>query len=60
MTVLASLDRNLTRRLAQWDEGRGFAAIRQDWSARALGLGGSVTAKVGATADERHLRRPRG
>lgn len=46
-TVLAFLDRHLTRRLTQWDEGRGFAAIRQDWSVRALGLGGGVTAMVG-------------
>ena len=47
-SVLAALDQHLTRRLEQWDEGRGFVAIRQDWSARALGLGGKVTAMVGA------------
>lgn len=47
-TVLASLDRHLTARLAQWDEGRGFASIRQDWGTRALGLGSDVTASVGA------------
>lgn len=46
-TVLTALDRHLTRRLAQWDEGRGFATIRVDWSARALGLGRGVTATVG-------------
>lgn len=46
-TVLTELDANLTRRLAQWDEGRGFAAIRTDWAARALGLGGCVTAASG-------------
>jgi len=45
--VLAKLDEKLSRRLAQWDEGRGFAAIRADWAARALGLGGSVTATSG-------------
>ena len=42
-TVFAALDSTLTRRLAQWDAGRGFASIRADWSARALGLGGSVS-----------------
>lgn len=42
--VLAALDAALSRRLAQWDEGRGFASIRADWSARALGLGGTVSA----------------
>ena len=46
-TALKELDASLTRRLAQWDEGRGFAAIRDDWAARALGLGGAVTATSG-------------
>lgn len=46
-TVLASLDASLSRRLAQWDEGRGFAAIRADWADRALGLGGAVSATAG-------------
>lgn len=45
--VLAELDASLARRLAQWDEGRGFAAIRTDWAARALGMGGAVTATSG-------------
>lgn len=45
--VLAALDASLARRLAQWDEGRGFASIRADWGARALGLGGGVTATSG-------------
>ncbi|MEI7600583.1 MAG: biotin--[acetyl-CoA-carboxylase] ligase [Aestuariivirga sp.] len=47
-SVLAELDASLTRRLAQWDEGRGFAATRADWASRALGLGGNVTATTGA------------
>jgi BirA family biotin operon repressor/biotin-[acetyl-CoA-carboxylase] ligase len=46
-TVLTELDASLTRRLAQWDEGRGFAGIRADWAARALGMGGHVTATSG-------------
>ena len=45
--VLAALDAGLARRLAQWDEGRGFAATRADWAARALGLGGQVSAQHG-------------
>ena len=47
VTALQHLDTSLTRRLAQWDEGRGFAAIRDDWAKRALGLGGAVTATSG-------------
>ncbi|MCA3554218.1 biotin--[acetyl-CoA-carboxylase] ligase [Aestuariivirga sp.] len=47
-SVLAELDASLARRLAQWDEGRGFAAIRAAWAAHALGLGGKVTAMAGA------------
>ncbi|MCA3562449.1 MAG: biotin--[acetyl-CoA-carboxylase] ligase [Aestuariivirga sp.] len=46
-TVLKELDASLVRRLAQWDEGRDFTSIRADWSACALGLGGSVTATSG-------------
>lgn len=45
--VLAELDRSLVRRLLQWDEGLGFAAIRSDWAARALGLNGEVAATAG-------------
>ena len=42
--VFTTLDTALTRRLAQWDDGRGFASIRSAWSERALGLGGGVSA----------------
>ena len=45
--VLAELDRSLTRRLALWDEGRGFPAIRAAWAERALGIGGTVSATAG-------------
>lgn len=45
--VLDELDLSLARRLAQWEEGRGFASIRSDWAARALGIGGPVTATSG-------------
>jgi BirA family biotin operon repressor/biotin-[acetyl-CoA-carboxylase] ligase len=46
-TVLRELDRCLAQRLALWDEGRGFPAIRQAWGERALGLGGQVAATAG-------------
>ena len=46
-TVLDKLDASLTRRLSQWDEGRGFAEIRNDWASRALGIGGTVCATAG-------------
>ena len=49
--VLRALDRSLKQRLAEWDEGRGFAAIRAAWETRALGLGGAV----GATAGTKQL-----
>ncbi len=32
----------LVNRLAQWSNGEGFAATRQDWMARALGVGEAV------------------
>jgi len=48
-SVLAGLDRSLARRLGQWEEGRGFASIREAWAERALGLGGAVTATAGTT-----------
>jgi BirA family transcriptional regulator, biotin operon repressor / biotin---[acetyl-CoA-carboxylase] ligase len=46
-SVLQELDASLSNRLMIWDESRGFAAIRRDWSERALGLGASVTAIAG-------------
>ncbi|WP_373502407.1 biotin--[acetyl-CoA-carboxylase] ligase [Aestuariivirga sp.] len=46
-SVLQELDSNLSNRLKLWDEGRGFSLIRKDWAARALGLGGHVTATLG-------------
>lgn len=46
-TVLSELDRNLSRRLQAWDEGRGFNLIRDAWRMRALGVGGEVSATAG-------------
>jgi BirA family transcriptional regulator, biotin operon repressor / biotin---[acetyl-CoA-carboxylase] ligase len=33
----------------QWDEGRGFGAIRERWLERASGLGGAVSVRVSGT-----------
>ncbi len=46
-SVLRELDASLSKRLKIWDEGKGFANIREAWSARALGLGEAVTATAG-------------
>ena len=37
-TLFRALSRTMTLRLAEWDRGRGFAAIRTAWLARAMGL----------------------
>jgi BirA family transcriptional regulator, biotin operon repressor / biotin---[acetyl-CoA-carboxylase] ligase len=37
--LFATLSRTMLVRLTQWDRGRGFAAIRGDWLARADGVG---------------------
>ena len=36
----------MQRRLAQWDRGRAFAAIRTDWSKRAAGLGQTLRVRL--------------
>lgn len=38
-SVFAPLSAAMVTRLAQWDRGAGFAAVRADWLARAGGLG---------------------
>jgi len=38
-TLFAALSAAMRQRIAQWDQGRGFAAIRTDWLARAAGRG---------------------
>jgi BirA family biotin operon repressor/biotin-[acetyl-CoA-carboxylase] ligase len=38
-SVFAPLSATMVARLAQWNRGAGFAAIRADWLARAAGLG---------------------
>ncbi len=41
-SVFAGLSAAMTTRLAQWDRGAGFAAIRDEWLQRAFGLGKAV------------------
>jgi BirA family transcriptional regulator, biotin operon repressor / biotin---[acetyl-CoA-carboxylase] ligase len=44
--LLAALSGAMQRRLAQWDRGRAFAAIRTDWSKRAAGLGQTLRVRL--------------
>lgn len=44
-----SLAAAMTRRLAQWDRGAGFAAIRADWLAHAAHRGQRLAIRTGAT-----------
>jgi BirA family biotin operon repressor/biotin-[acetyl-CoA-carboxylase] ligase len=40
--LFAVLSHTMIERLAQWDRGRGFAAIRSAWLAQAAGVGGPI------------------
>ena len=42
----AALAAALARRLAQWAQGQGFAAIRADWLKRAAGLGADIRVRL--------------
>lgn len=46
-TLLGMLAESLWNRLAIWDEGRGFAAIRQAWLERCAGLGRAISITTG-------------
>lgn len=46
-SILPILDARLSSRLAMWNEGRGFSAIRAAWTQRAAGLDGKAVAKTG-------------
>lgn len=46
-TLFAPLTAAMTARLAQWDRGAGFAAMRTDWLARAAGIGKPIRVKSG-------------
>jgi BirA family biotin operon repressor/biotin-[acetyl-CoA-carboxylase] ligase len=42
------LSRTMLTRIAQWGRGQDFAAIRADWLAHAVGVGGDIRVAVGA------------
>jgi BirA family biotin operon repressor/biotin-[acetyl-CoA-carboxylase] ligase len=44
--LLAALSRAMMVRLAQWDRGSGFAAIRAEWLAHAAGIGGDIHVRL--------------
>jgi BirA family biotin operon repressor/biotin-[acetyl-CoA-carboxylase] ligase len=44
--LFRALSATMAARLAQWDEGRGFAATRADWLARAAGRGAEVRVRL--------------
>jgi len=46
-SLFAPLSGAMAPRLAQWDRGAGFAAIRADWLARATGVGKPIRVKTG-------------
>ncbi|HEY7663260.1 MAG TPA: biotin--[acetyl-CoA-carboxylase] ligase [Xanthobacteraceae bacterium] len=46
-TLFGVLTDRMRARIAQWNAGAGFPAIRLDWLARAVGVGESVCARLG-------------
>jgi BirA family biotin operon repressor/biotin-[acetyl-CoA-carboxylase] ligase len=46
-SLFPPLSAAIVARLAQWDRGAGFAAIRGDWISRAAGIGKTVRVKTG-------------
>jgi BirA family biotin operon repressor/biotin-[acetyl-CoA-carboxylase] ligase len=44
--LLQTLRRVMAARLAQWDRGAGFAAIRTGWLARASGIGADIRVRL--------------
>jgi BirA family biotin operon repressor/biotin-[acetyl-CoA-carboxylase] ligase len=44
--LFAALSRTMMVRLAQWRRGEGFASIRADWLARAVGIGGDMRVRL--------------
>ena len=44
--LMNALAAALARRLAQWAQGQGFAAIRADWLKRAAGLGADIRVRL--------------
>lgn len=44
--LFTALMQSMQRRLAQWNEGAGFALVRADWLARAYGLGQDIRVRL--------------
>jgi BirA family transcriptional regulator, biotin operon repressor / biotin---[acetyl-CoA-carboxylase] ligase len=44
--LFMALSQTMRRRLAQWEQGAGFAQIRTDWLARAVGLGETIHVRL--------------
>jgi BirA family transcriptional regulator, biotin operon repressor / biotin---[acetyl-CoA-carboxylase] ligase len=44
--LFRALSGAMARRLAQWDRGAGFEAIRADWLARAAGVGSAIRVRL--------------
>ena len=49
--LMRALARAVRARLAQWDAGSGFAAIRAEWLSHAAGIGGDILVRL----DDREL-----
>jgi len=45
-TLFAALSAKMLERIAQWNAGEGFSAIRADWLARAAGIGEAVRVRL--------------
>ena len=46
LELLTGLATAFQARTGMWDKGKGFGAIRDDWLARARGLGGPITVRL--------------
>jgi len=44
--LFGTLSGTMLRRLAQWDRGENFSAVRADWLAHAAGLGGDLLVRL--------------
>jgi len=44
--LFGALSGTMVARLAQWDRGAGFAAIRAEWLAHAAGIGGDIAVRL--------------
>ena len=45
-SVFGELSRTMLTRLAQWDRGAGFTAIRAEWLSHAAGIGGDIHVRL--------------